>query len=39
VACRLALRRVLEREARYRERRRRWRRERLIRRCQRADTS
>ena len=29
VACRLALRRVLDREARYRQRRRRWRRQRL----------
>lgn len=39
VACRLALRRVLDREARYRARRRRWRRERLTRRCHRPDTS
>lgn len=39
VACRLALRRVLDREARYRQRRRRWRRERLTRRCHRPDTS
>lgn len=37
--CRLALRRVLDREARYRQRRRRWRRERVTRRCQRLDTS
>jgi hypothetical protein len=37
--CRLALRRVLEREARYRQRRRRWRRERRTRRWQRPDTS
>lgn len=39
VVCRLALRRVLDREARYRQRRRRWRRQRLARRCQRPDTS
>lgn len=39
LACRLALRRVLDREARYRQRRRRWRRQRLTRRCQRPDTS
>jgi hypothetical protein len=39
LACRLALRRVLDREARYRQRRRRWRRERMTRRCQRPDTS
>jgi hypothetical protein len=39
VACRLALRRVLDREARYRQRRRRWRRERVTRRCHRPDTS
>jgi hypothetical protein len=39
VACRLALRRVLDREARYRQRRRRWRREQVTRRCQRPDTS
>ena len=39
VACRLALRRVLDREARYRQRRRRWRRERLSRRCPPPDTS
>lgn len=39
VACRLALRRVLDREARYRQRRRRWRRDRVTRRCQRPDTS
>jgi Xaa-Pro aminopeptidase len=39
VACRLALRRVLDREARYRQRRRRWRREQRTRRCQRRDTS
>jgi len=38
-ACRLALRRVLDREARYRHRRRRWRRERLTRRRSRPDTS
>jgi hypothetical protein len=31
LACRLALRRVLDREARYRQRRRRWRRERRTR--------
>jgi hypothetical protein len=39
LACRLALRRVLDREARYRQRRRRWRRERRTRRRQRPDTS
>jgi hypothetical protein len=39
VACRLALRRVLDREERYRARRRRWRRERLTRRRRPADTS
>ncbi len=39
VVCRLALRRVLDREARYRQRRRRWRREQVTRRCQRPDTS
>lgn len=39
VLCRLALRRVLDREARYRQRRRRWRREQVTRRCQRPDTS
>jgi hypothetical protein len=39
VACRLALRRVLDREARYGARRRRWRRERLTRRRRPADTS
>ena len=39
LACRLALRRVLDREARYRQRRRRWRRERLTRYRQRPDTS
>lgn len=39
LACRLALRRVLDREACYRQRRRRWRRERGTRRCQRPDTS
>ena len=39
VACRLALRRVLDREARYRQRRRRWRRERVTRGRQRPDTS
>lgn len=38
-ACRLALRRVLDREARYRHRRRRWRRARLTRLRQRPDTS
>lgn len=38
-ACRLALRRVLDREARYCQRRRRWRRERLRRRRSRPDTS
>jgi hypothetical protein len=39
LACRLALRRVLDREASYRQRRRRWRRERRTRRRQRPDTS
>jgi hypothetical protein len=39
VACRLALRRVLDREERYRARRRRWRRQRLTRRRRPADTS
>ena len=39
VECRLALRRVLDREARYRQRRRRWRRERVTRHCHRPDTS
>jgi len=39
LACRLALRRVLDREDRYRQRRRRWRRERMTRRRQRPDTS
>lgn len=39
VACRLALRRVLDREARYRARRRRWRREQVIRGGHRPDTS
>ena len=39
VACRLALRRVLDREARYRQRRRRWRRERMTRHQQHPDTS
>jgi hypothetical protein len=39
LVCRLALRRVLDREARYRQRRRRWRRERMTRRCHRPDTS
>jgi hypothetical protein len=39
VACRLALRRVLDREGRYRQRRRRWRREQVTRRCQQPDTS
>lgn len=39
VACRLALRRVLDREARYQQRRRRWRRQRLSRRRPRPDTS
>ena len=37
--CRLALRRVLDREARYRQRRRRWRRERRSQRRPRRDTS
>lgn len=37
--CRLALRRVLDREARYRHRRRRWRRQQPTRRWQRPDTS
>ncbi len=39
LACRLALRRVLDREARYRQRRRRWQRERKARRRPRLDTS
>lgn len=39
VVCRLALRRVLDREERYRQRRRRWRRERLRRRYRGPDTS
>lgn len=39
VACRLALRRVLDREARWRERRRKWRREPVTRRSHRPDTS
>jgi hypothetical protein len=39
VACRLALRRVLDREARYRHRRRRWRRQREGRRVRPPDTS
>jgi len=39
VACRLALRRVLDREARYRARRRRWRRQRVTRRQRPRDTS
>jgi hypothetical protein len=39
VACRLALRRVLDREARYRARRRRWRRARRTRRLRPRDTS
>jgi hypothetical protein len=39
VACRLALRRVLDREARYRARRRRWRREQVTRRRRPPDTS
>lgn len=39
LACRLALRRVLDREARYRQRRRRWRRERMTRPRSRLDTS
>jgi hypothetical protein len=39
LACRLALRRVLDREARYRQRRRRWRRERVTRHRSRLDTS
>jgi hypothetical protein len=39
LACRLALRRVLDREWRYRQRRRRWRRERLRGRGPRLDTS
>ena len=39
VACRLALRRVLDREARYRQRRRRWRREQRPRHCPPPDTS
>jgi hypothetical protein len=39
VACRLALRRVLDREARYRARRRRWRQAKVTRRCHTPDTS
>jgi len=39
VACRLALRRVLDRESRYRARRRRWRRQRLSQRRRPPDTS
>jgi hypothetical protein len=39
VACRLALRRVLDREARYRARRRRMRCERVTKRAQPPDTS
>jgi hypothetical protein len=39
LACRLALRRVLDREARYRQRRRRWRQARRSRRRPRPDTS
>lgn len=39
VACRLALRRVLDREARYRQRRRRWRKQFLNRRIDWPDTS
>jgi hypothetical protein len=39
LACRLALRRVLDREWRYRQRRRRWRRERRRRRAPGPDTS
>ncbi len=39
VACCMALRRVLDREARYRRRRRRWRRQRLGRRIRPPDTS
>lgn len=39
VACCLALRRVLDREARYRRRRRRWRRQRRDRRIRPPDTS
>ena len=39
VACRLALRRVLDREARYRARRQRWRRQRVPRRRRPLDTS
>jgi hypothetical protein len=39
VVCRLALRRVLDRESRYRQRRRRWRRERLSRRPRPPNTS
>jgi hypothetical protein len=39
VACCLALRRVLDREARYRQRRRRWRRERRLRRWSGPDSS
>jgi hypothetical protein len=37
--CRLALRRVLDREARYQQRRRRWRKRRLTARVSRPDTS
>jgi hypothetical protein len=39
LGCRLALRRVLDREARYRQRRWRWRRERMTRAGHRPDTS
>ena len=39
IVCRLALRRVLDREARYRQRRRRWRRERVTWRYRPPDTS
>jgi hypothetical protein len=39
IACRLALRRVLDREARYRQRRRRWRRQGRQQRRPRPDTS
>jgi hypothetical protein len=39
LACRQALRRVLDREARYRARRRRWRRQRLTRRVRPPNTS
>jgi len=39
IVCRLALRRVLDRESRYRQRRRRWRRQRVRWRARPPDTS